>query len=118
MILDTVTKIEAVLAGAVSTNQPEYHVWYIDYNKDGQPTLKALSRGALNSASDVTILAAPPFNPSREVIAIDIYNKDTATVVVFVKTDDGATERILTRKSLTTLQTLTWTANAGWLVTS
>lgn len=113
MILDSLTKLEAVLAGAVAANQPEVHVSYRDWNKEGMPTPPALFRVALNSSTDVTILAAPTFNPIREVERLSIYNKDTASVTVTVKTDDG-TERILIKATLLTLESLNWEKGQGW----
>ena len=116
MILDTTLKLEAVLAGAVAANQPEVHVDYVDWSKDMEQTAPAAYRVALNSTTDVTILAAPVQNPKREPIEVNIYNKDTASVQVTVKTDDGTTERIIVRRTLTTLQTLCWKRNVGWFV--
>ena len=116
MILVPGTKLEAVLAGAVTANQPEAHVDYVDYNLQGEKTAPSPYRSALNSTTDVTILAAPATNPSREPIEVNIYNKDTASVTVTVKTDDGTTERIIVRRTLTTLQTLQWKTNIAWTV--
>ncbi len=117
MILDRINKLEAVLAGAVSANQPEVMVDYIDWNPAGQSTPPAQIRSALNSASDVTILDTPATktqNQSREPIRISIYNKDTAAVTVTVKTDDGTTERIIIKATLQTLESLHWEKNSGW----
>lgn len=114
MILGQSMKLEAVLAGAVSANQPEVHVDYLDYNAQGVPTIPAISRVALNGNTDVTILAAPPTtNPVREVLRIGIYNKDTASATVTVKTDDG-TERIQIKTTLLTLESLHWEKGRGW----
>lgn len=112
MILDASTKLEAVLAGAVSANQPEVHVDYIDWNKDGAPTRPASFRVALNSNTDVTILAAPVQNPIREILRIDLYNKDTASITVTIKTDDG-TERIMCKVVLLTLESLHFEKDRG-----
>lgn len=116
MILDLSTKLEAVLAGAVAANQPEAHVDYIDWNQNGEPTPPAFTRAQLNSTTDVTILAAPTSNPKREVTQVTIYNKDTASVTVTVKTDDGTTERIVLKRTLTTLQSLMYERGTGWYV--
>ncbi len=112
-------KLEAVLAGAVSANQPECTVDYIDWNAQGQETPPATVRTALNSNTDVTILAAPQTsvnvgNPVREPIRVAIYNKDTASVTVTVKTDDGTTERIIIKATLLTLESLHWDRANGW----
>ena len=111
MILDINTKLEAVLAGAVAANQPEVHVFYADWNASNEMTAPTLFRAALNSTTDVTILAAPVANPKREVLSMTLYNKDTATVTATIKTDDG-TERILVKKALATLETLHFSKNA------
>ena len=115
MILDsTLLKLEAVLAGAVAANQPEVVVDYFDYNRDGNLTKPATFRVALNSTTDVTILAAPRQDFVRDTQRISIYNKDTASVTVTVKTDDGTTERILIKATLLTLETLNWEKGLGW----
>lgn len=114
MILDTSTKLEAVLAGAVAANQPEVHVDYFDYNPSGQPTPPATFRVALNSNTDVTILAAPVANPIREPTYISIYNKDTSGVTITIKTDDGTTERIIFKKAIGAGESLQYTRQNGW----
>jgi hypothetical protein len=114
MILDTATKLEAVLVGAVSASQPEVHVDYKDWSVANEETSPQYTRSALNSTTDVTILAAPVNNPKREVTEVSIYNKDSASVTVIVKTDDGTTERIITRVTLATLETLFYGKMQGW----
>jgi hypothetical protein len=116
MILDTTSiKLEAVLAGAVSANQPEVNVTYITYGLDGVPSKPAITRTALNSSTDVTILAAPGAQGAvREPQFISIYNKDTASVTVTVKTDDGTTERIICKATLLTLEVLMYEKSNGW----
>jgi hypothetical protein len=118
LILDTSLRLEAVLAGAITTSQPEYHVYFVDWNQNAETTPPAVSRGALNSTSDVTILAAPgSVNPRREVQKLVIYNKDTVSVTVTVKTDDGTTERIERKQTLNSLDSLCWEKDVGWYVT-
>ena len=119
MILDGSTKLEAVLAGGVSANQPEVHVDYVDWNINGETSPPVTFRVALNSTTDVTILAAPS-GPSkvREPIRISIYNRDTANVTVTVKTDDGTTEHIVAQTILATLETLHFEKGRGWYATT
>lgn len=115
MNLDSSIRLEAVLAAGVSANQPEVHVDYVPWNVDGTQGKPATFRVALNSASDVTILAAPTLQGVvYEVTAVNIYNKDTASVTCTVKTDDGTTERIYVKQVVTTLQTLAWERDVGW----
>src|SRR5688572_23826196 len=118
MILIPGTKLETVLAGAISANQPEVHVDYVDWNTGGTQTNPALSRTALNGTNDVTILAAHVSNPIREVIRAAWYNKDTASVTVIIKTDDGTTERIIMRRTLLTLETLAFEKGVGFYIMS
>lgn len=118
MILDPSSKLEAVLAGAVTANQPEVHVDYFDWNPQGEQTKPAPFRVALNSTTDVTILAAPQVGFIREVLRLSIYNKDTASVTVIIKTDDGTTERIICKATLLTLETLNFEKDRGWYVTT
>lgn len=114
MILDTTLKMEAVLAGAVAANQLDVHVSYVDWNKSGVKTNPAMFRAVSNDTTDVTILAAPVLNPIREVLRVSVYNKDTASATVTVKTDDGTTERIVTKVTLATLETLNFEKGKGW----
>ena len=116
MILDSSIKLEAVLDGAVTANQPFSHVVFVEYNAQSQVTRPGMTRIALNSASDVTIAASPTRNDIREVTYISIYNKDTANVGLTVKTDDGTTEGILIKVTLLPTETLTWSLSRGWVV--
>lgn len=118
IVLTTLTKLECVLAGAVSANQPEVHVSYVDWNPGNETTAPDTFRTALNSTTDVTVLAAPVLNPKREVTRASIYNKDTASVTVIIKTDDGTTERIIMRRTLLTLETLAFEKGVGFYIMS
>ena len=115
MILDQTVALEAVLAGAIAASQPEFHVWYSDWTDAGEETPPGQYRGALNSTTDVTILAAPSGRSMmRQVTEMSIYNKDSASVTVTIKTDDGTTERIIRKEVIPTLKALTWGENVGW----
>ncbi len=119
MIIDQTLTLEAVLAGAVAANQPEVHVDYIDWNDAGEETPPATYRVALNNATDVTILAAPTGRAVvREVHKVTLYNKDTVSVTVTVKTDGGTTERILVKATVATLKSLCWEKGVGWYQTT
>lgn len=118
MILDSTLKLEAVLAGAVSANQPEVHIDYVEWNTANEQTRPATFRTALNSTTDVTILAAPTINPIRVPMLVSIYNKDTATVTVTVKTDDASTERIIVKATLLTLEVLIYDDGEWYALTA
>lgn len=116
MILNsTFLSLQAVLAGAVSANQPECHVNFITWDASGEPSKPGTQRAALNSTTDVTILSAPnTAGYVMEPISVSIYNKDTASITVTVKTDDGTTERIIAKSTLLTLETLCYEKGQGW----
>jgi hypothetical protein len=115
VILDTTVKLEVVLAAAIATSQPEFHVHFRDRNKDGQYTEPGLFRGATNSMTDVTLLAAPGDNfPRREIEEITLFNADTAGVTFIIKTDDGTTERRIFRKTVEANGTLQYMRGVGW----
>ena len=116
MILDGSLKLEIAMSSTASTSQPEIHVNYFDWNPANQPTLPSYIRTATNNVTDVTILAAPPTNPRREIQRIQVFNKDTASQIFTVKTDDGSTERILVKRTLTTLQSLCFEKGTGWYI--
>lgn len=119
MILDsTLIRLEAVLAGAADP-APVSHVWYRVYTNDGTITKPALYRVALNGATDVVILPAPSLTGEvREVLGASWYNADNASITLTIKTDDGTTERTILNRVLLTLQTLHYSINNGWYITT
>jgi hypothetical protein len=112
LILDSSLTLEAVLGGAVSANQPEFHVDYLVRDNSANPVVKpATIRGALNSTTDVTLISPSTGRYSTqgfvaEVLRLSIYNKDTASVAVTVKTTDGTTDRIVVKQTLAAGATL------------
>jgi hypothetical protein len=123
MILTPGVKLEAVLAGAITTSQPEVHVSYRLYNTAGEKTKPTLYRTVLNSTTDVTLIldqsggAIPQQGFVLEILSLNIYNKDTVSATVTVKTDDGTTERIVRKVTLLTLETLSYQKDEGWYAT-
>jgi hypothetical protein len=122
LILDSSLTLEAVLGGAVSANQPEFHVDYIVRDNSANPVPKpATLRGALNSTTDVTLISPTTGRYSTqgfvaEVQRLSIYNKDTAAVTVTIKTTDGTTDRILIKKALAVGQSLIYESTGGWQI--
>jgi hypothetical protein len=128
LILTNDLTLEAVLGGAVSANQPEFHVDYFvrdnnapQQNIAWQPPKPSTLRGALNSTTDVTLISPTTGRYSTqgfvaEVTGASIYNKDTASVAVTVKTTDGSTDRIICKATLATTETLIYTKEGQWYV--
>src|SRR5262245_13340284 len=103
--LDTTTsKLQAVLAGAVATTQPQAVVCYSDDNGTTYVGGKQLT--ALNSTTDVDILAAPAASTVRDVDYCSIYNRDTASITVTVKYDISAVDSIIITTTIATGETL------------
>lgn len=109
--ITTTTTVQAVLAGTVATAQPTYWSDFIDTADDavGQKD------GTLSNTTDVDIVAAPS-SGDRLVRQIHIYNADSASVTVTVKTDAGGTERKLITATLATGQSLIYNSSNGWVV--
>ena len=109
--ITTTTTVQAVLAGTVATAQPTYWSDFIDTADDavGQKD------GTLSNTTDVDIVAAPS-SGDRLVRQIHIYNADSASVTVTVKTDAGGTERKLITSTLATGQSLIYNSSNGWVV--
>lgn len=117
MKLDRITrKLQAVLAGAVSTNQPNFTVSYVD-NEGGNVINQGTQMGDLNGTTAVDILDAlggNEGNPSRrDVTYASVYNADTAQVTVTVRYMDNVTARPIIKVALETLETLEYSAS-GW----
>lgn len=110
----TTEKLQAVLAGAIATTQPQAIVCYSDDN--GTTYVGGSQRTALNSTADVDILAAPAASTVRDVDYLSIYNRDTASVTVTVKYDVSATDSVIITVTLLTLETLIYTHAGGWMV--
>ena len=115
IILNTTTSVlQAVLAGAITTSQPEAVVAFRDVNPNGEETKYSTQRTALNSGTDVTICDAPVQGFVRYVDTITVYNKDTVNAVVTVKIDVSGTEYILVKNTLATTKTLGYEHSTGW----
>jgi len=71
----------------------------------------------LNDTTDVDIVSAPS-SGDRLIKQIHIYNADTASVTITVKTDASGTERILRKVTLTTGQSLIYNSSSGWYIDS
>jgi hypothetical protein len=103
----TLRKLEAVLSGAITTSQPEVAVTFTDIRADGARGMQTYLV-ALNSTTPVTICPAPNSGITRIVDTINVYNKDTASITVQINYDESGTDYILCKRTLATLETLTY----------
>lgn len=116
MILDTGSKLEAFLAGSVSASQPQIHVTYAPWNPQGVIVKPTTFRVVMTDTTPVTILAAPVTNPTLEILGVDVYNKDSASVTLTIQIDDGTTDWVWVKYALATVKTFQWRKYTGWIV--
>lgn len=113
IVLDATTdNLEAVLGGTVTTNQPDYYVTYVDVTTTTYTPGE--SHGALNNTTDVIIAAAPAASTQRQVKFLSIFNRDTVSVTVTVKLDDGSNQRTLWRGVLAANEMAQYADGEGW----
>lgn len=112
--LDNTVSLQAVLSGAVTSQQPQVTVCASDQSATGYAGLAPI-RTALNSTTDVTILAAPATLTIRDVDYLGIFNRDTASITVTIKYDASGTDTIITTFTLLTLETLLYIHGTGWV---
>lgn len=94
LILDATNRsLEAVLGGAITTSQPEFVASFVD--KSTGSLSETATVGALNSTTPVTLVAAPSSGHKHTVLAINIYNKDTAAVTLTINYNDNSTLRVI-----------------------
>ncbi len=108
--------LQAVLAGAVSTTQPQATVCFSDDVAAAATYTGSTQLAVLNSTTDVTICAAPAASTVRDIDFVSIHNRDTATVNATVKFDVASVDSTIVRVSLLTLECLQYTHSDGWKV--
>lgn len=108
--LDSTTEtLEGVLDGAGA--DVIFTVCWFDLlaNAETQPVRGSTTITASNGATDVTIVAAPNANVTRNIDLIIVYNGNAATKIATVQIDVSGTNRILFKQSLLTTETFMWT---------
>ena len=113
IILDGVTeKLQAVLSGAVTTDQPEFQATY-GILDNGVLDAYSSNDGELNSTTDVDLVAGVT-NKQLGINSVSIYNKDTVSVVITIKKDISATDRFIYRVTLAPGESVHYDNNRGW----
>lgn len=116
MILDTTIKtIQAVLGGAVTTNQLRVTSNYEDITTTTYAP--GSNRVVTNNTTPVTAVGSPAASTQRKVLSLSVYNKDTADAVVTVQAYDGANTDELVKVTLDPGDTLYYGNHVGWVVT-
>ena len=115
IILDATTKsLEIVLGGAVATNQLPVCTEYVDTTTTAFTPIH--NDTASNNTTPVTIVAAPASSTQRAIKAINVYNRDTASVTVTIQYNNNGTTRIMVKIALAADSTLFYTDAEGWRV--
>ena len=118
---NTTIKLQIVLGGAVTTNQLKITCGWIDQNPQNEFTRGGQQQATSNSTTDVDLVSAlgtGKDNYVRNIDSIFVYNRDTVSATVIIKTDDGGTEFEIVRRTLLTLETLAYEHGVGWYIMS
>lgn len=110
----TTRKLQAVLSGAVTTNQLPCMVSYSDDN--GTTYVGGTQLTNTNSTTAVDICAAPGASTVRDIDYLSIRNRDTAAATVTVMLDDNATDYEIVKATLAVGDQLVYTHGDGWRV--
>ena len=110
----TTRKLQAVLSGAVTTNQLPCMVSYSDDN--GTTYVGGTQLTNTNSTTAVDICAAPAASTVRDIDYLSIRNRDTAAATVTVMLDDNGTDYEIVKAALAVGDQLIYTHGDGWRV--
>jgi hypothetical protein len=110
----TTSSIEAVLAGAVATIQPEYVISWCEGSSSAYAGKSKV--GATNGVTAVTLVTSPAAGVVSDVDYISIFNADTAAVTVTINYNDNSTLRKIVKVTLAVGDTLHYTHGTGWRV--
>ena len=116
MILNTTSKrIRVYLEGAVAANEPDWYVSWADLD-DATPSFAGLATSGLtNGVTPVEVVAPPAGGIQRQVKYLEVFNSDTAQVVVWIEHYDG-TQRPLFRAELEADERVIYAHEVGWTV--
>lgn len=113
IILDNTTRIiQVLLGGAVTTNQLHCTAHYVDVSSTEYTPIS--SNTLTNSATPVSLVAAPAASVQRVIKYLSIYNADTVNATVTVRYNDNATLRTLCVITLATLSLLEYRDTDGF----
>jgi hypothetical protein len=120
MFLDSSSKtIQVLLGGAVSATELDVMSTYEDEASNTDDLVPGVTATVTTGATAITAVPAPGNNVLvRRVKSITIHNNDSATATVTVRHKYGSTYNTLNKTALTTGETLHWTQESGWRVTT
>lgn len=110
-------KLQALLAGSVTTSQPTAVVSYTDVENANQKKFFVESAvSTLNNTTAVDLIPSPDKAMVREVDSIHIRNNDTVEATVIVRINDNGTNYELIKATIQSGETLVYTDSEGWKV--
>jgi len=112
--LSSTGKLQAKLAGAVSSSEVQIVAAVVDVNANAVTPAAATSQS--NGASLVDIVAAPASGSTRKVQLLNFHNQDTAAVELTVQYLDNATARRLWQGELAAGDTLQYLDGRGFFL--
>src|SRR3990167_7077731 len=110
----TTRKLQLILAGAVTTTQPDVIVLYSGQTRTTYTGGTQTSVG--NNTTAVDICTAPAASTVRDVDHITVRNNDTTAITATVRLNDNATLYKLVAIALAVGDTLEYTHANGWRV--
>ena len=110
----TTDNLQAVLGGAVTTNQLRCVSSWRDVTTTAYTPGRTVTN--TNNTTDVNIVPAPAASTQRVVDFVSVYNYDTVNATVTIKFDDNGTEYIIFKATLVTGGRLEYTSEGGWQV--
>ena len=112
--LDSTTRtLQAVLAGAITTNQANVVVSFSDATQSTYTGATTVIN--TNSTTAVDITAAPASGIIRTIDSVNVYNADTVSITVTVRYNDNGTTYPIVKTTLLTGESLFYTHAAGWV---
>ena len=85
--------IKVAMAASAATTNPDWILAYAD--NTGTTFTEAASDGTLNGTSDVTVISGPSSGTRRVIKNLTIYNRDSSSVQLVIKYDNGSAQRRL-----------------------
>lgn len=118
IILDTSSRsLEVDLAGAVTTNELPCIVCFKDkVDNSVQPEKGATQLTTTAGTTDTVICAAPRAGVSREILYVNIFNRDTVAATVIVRLEVGSGTWTLQSQTLQVNEALVYEHGMGWQV--
>lgn len=110
----TTDNLQAVLKGAVTTNQLQCFTSWRDITTAAYTPGRTVTN--TNGTTDVNIVPAPAASTQRVVDYISVYNLDTVSATVVIKFDANATEYILWQGVLATGERVEYAEGLGFRV--